>query len=405
MGDLGDLLDTAKNQAEQAARKPKADHPKGWEPGVVWNGTEGTVTSRPTDEQDPRWDTWLTSWGFDPNLFEIVEPVQVRTWDAPVGNGETKQLWYYRASIRSRPEGHRRSDIDDIAREVMRWKCKPRPNSSKTCTSPQAFVVNVADVQMGKSDGDGVEGTVRRWLDAIGGVRDRYRELRKIGRTLSTLVVADVGDSTEGCYGNYPGQEFMVGLNQRDQAKLYRRLLAQSLRTWAPDFDRVVVLGVPSNHTENRQGGKRATDDGDDSGLANLECLAEAFSENPQFSHLSFVIPTDEMVVVLDLEGTTVAFTHAHKAERGGGLPQAKVKTWWANQSFSEQPVGDAEVLVSAHFHHYSVIDHGPKLHVQCPSMDGGSKWFQDATGAASRSGMLTFVTGSGARYTDEKIV
>ena len=56
----------------------------------------------------------------------------------------------------------------------------------------------------------------------------------------------------------------------------------------------------------------------------------------------------------------------------------------------------DAELaltLVTGHYHHFSVVDHGPRVWVQCPANDGGSRWWQDATGAVSRAGMLTFLS------------
>ncbi len=49
--------------------------------------------------------------------------------------------------------------------------------------------------------------------------------------------------------------------------------------------------------------------------------------------------------------------------------------------------------IVTGHYHHFSVTDHGPRVWVQCPANDGGSRWWQDATGAVSRAGMLTFVS------------
>jgi len=57
-------------------------------------------------------------------------------------------------------------------------------------------------------------------------------------------------------------------------------------------------------------------------------------------------------------------------------------------------PAGDATVLVTGHFHHFSAIDHGPRLHLQCPAMDCGSKWFKDLAGKDSKRGTLTFTVG-----------
>jgi hypothetical protein len=176
------------------------------------------------------------------------------------------------------------------------------------------------------------------------------------------------------------------------------------LTRWAPDFEKVIVLGVPSNHTQNRQNGKIATENADDRGLAMMETIAERCGENPNMSHVSFVIPDDEQVVTLDLGGTIVSFTHMHQAP-GGGNPQQKAKTWWANQAFGKRQAGDSDLLVSAHYHHLSVVDHGPRVHMQCPAMDGGSQWFLESNGAGSRSGIATFITGAGTTLGDLEVL
>lgn len=390
-----DLLTEVQDEQRRismAARKPAVEHPKGWEPGITWNGEHGSIVTRPLERPNPEWDDMLRTWNFDPELFEIVDnTVEIRTWDAAIGNGETKQFWYYKAKIRSRRAAEVAIDIKDLVKDIKRYK----PKKKEPPTGDLGFVVNVADLQIGKGDFDGVDGTVERVLDGIYAVRDRYRELRKCGRKLGTLYVADMGDIIEGCYGNYANQTFTVELNRRDQEKLARRLLTEAYKVWAPDFETVVGTAVPSNHTQNREGGRAVTDDGDDVGLAITETVAEILSENTAFDHVNFCIPRDEMVVVLDIHGTTVAFTHSHQAT-GGGMPQAKLKTWWANQAFGNHPAGDADVLVSAHYHHFSVIDFGPRVHIQCPTQDPGSKYFQDMTGARSRPGFCTFVAGNG---------
>jgi len=42
-------------------------------------GGRGHVSSGPTTDRNPDWDSILEHFGFDPKLFEILEPVNVRT--------------------------------------------------------------------------------------------------------------------------------------------------------------------------------------------------------------------------------------------------------------------------------------------------------------------------------------
>ena len=53
--------------------------------------------------------------------------------------------------------------------------------------------------------------------------------------------------------------------------------------------------------------------------------------------------------------------------------------------------MGDADILISGHFHHLFVINEGKRTLMQCPSVDGGSEWFENISGKNSYSGTLTF--------------
>jgi len=81
--------------------------------------------------------------------------------------------------------------------------------------------------------------------------------------------------------------------------------------------------------------------------VAIFEDLAEICVENPDvYGHVSFVIPRDELVVTLDMAGTTVALIHGHQVRGKGG-----VEAWWKGQALGRLPAGDADILINAHFH------------------------------------------------------
>jgi predicted phosphodiesterase len=102
------------------------------------------------------------------------------------------------------------------------------------------------------------------------------------------------------------------------------------------------------------------------------------------------VIPQDELSLCVELGGVKVGLTHGHLFSSGGRLVQAKALEWWRGQVFGLQPVAEAQVLVSSHFHHFSVINHGARTHIQTPAMDPGSKWVANAWGTDSPAGVLT---------------
>lgn len=417
--DLNRLKQTVEGRTESEAERIQRSAPKGYEPGIVWEGTSGTLTTKPMETKlanyhDPgEWTELLKVWDLDPELYEVDPDInpQFRAWDANLGRDkvtgepEVRRFYYYRATIRLKQDVWTLEDVTRLQEEIARDK----PFTLDVTPDEKAFVVCLADWQIGKGkEGDtdgGVEATVKRITRMIELVEARIAQLRGSGQNIGVLYVMGMGDIVEACFGAYPKQTFTVEMNRRDQIKVSRRLVRDAVRRWAKMFPRVVVGAVAGNHGENRIArGESYTDDADNDDVALFESVAEIFSENKEaYGHVSFVIPDDKLYLVLDICGTRVGFAHGHKA-RKGSTPQQKQRNWWADMAFSETQLVDAQVLVTAHYHHYSYVDLGPKILLQCPSMDGHSKWFVDGGGGRSKSGTLTFVCGPDG-VEDEKVL
>lgn len=371
-------------------RERQAAAPTAWKPGVVWDGTEGEVTTEPSAVPITHWDDILAHLGYDPALYELMEPVKVSAWDVQTATG-TQQLYSYKVGIRVKSSKAELS-YDDLVKEIKRHRpLKPEllPDGSST------FVVALADWQLGKHDGYGVKGTVAGILDMIDKVERRIRDLRLLGRPLGSLLIVGLGDMIEGCDGNYASQQFTVELNRREQIRICRRLIRDCVARWSKLFKDVTVSAVPGNHGENRKDGRAYTTPGDNDDVTVFEIVAEVLAENPKaYGHVKFLLPENETSVSFNLDGTVVGFVHGHMT-KGGGTPQTKIKGWWEEQAFGHQPIGDATILVTGHYHHFSIIEYGKKVHIQCPSMDGGSEWWKNLSGAESRPGTLTFVVDS----------
>lgn len=371
--------------APDPARRPTPRHPSGWEPGVAWDGRTGSVTAA-SETPDPNWDSVLRHFGLDPEQFEVVEPVQMRTWDAAVGNGEVRQMWYYRANIRSRTSADDRVDVSSLIEEIGRHGPSLTPTGG-----PRAFVVVPSDWQIGKK---GTRAAVERVQDAIDAVQARYAELRAVGREFGALYVLAPGDTVEGCTGFYPMQEFEVELNARDQRKVARRLFVAALARWAPEFERVVVAAVGGNHGENRKDSKAYTSFGDNADVEVVEQVAEIMAANPAaYGHVSFAIPDDQLTLTLDVAGTIIGLAHGHQA-RSGPTPAAKAMNFWKGQGHGMRPIGDAAILQLGHFHHLIVEQDGPRTLFIAPTLDSGSQWWEETVGSTTRPGTLTYTVG-----------
>lgn len=403
-------LQVAAPQGERApdARRARSRPPAGFEPGVKFDPKTGTgelVTEpRPADEPI-EWAGVFAHFGLDADQYAIVGPVEMRSWeswsrdvgdDGELGPTSTRWLYYYKARFELRGESSAdRQSIDDLVESVARDR-----RVSKLSVGDAALVVNLADWQAGKRDGDGTHGLIERARATIVDMRRRVVELRRIGVPVGTIYVAGLGDLVEGCDGHYAMQCFGVELNRRDQRKLARRLIKEIVKAASRLVESVVVVAVGGNHGENRKDGKAFTSFADNDDVSIFEEIAEALDENPDaYGHVSFVLPDADLTVTLDVAGTIVTWAHGHQF-RGGATAEIKARKWLADQALGKTPAGDCDLLITGHYHHYRAAQWGAVAWLQCPALDGGSEWWRQLSGEHSPPGTLSVVVGSsvGAR-------
>lgn len=403
---ISDLLQPSAGFARDARKPSERKHPEGWEPHVETKGDTAVAVSKPTEDGTPDEKKLIEGWLLDPKEWMIQGPLNCRRWQTnvpieenstdcrcsvkqPGHHYEERWLFYYKANLVRRTT----LDVVDIA-ELSSVILKHKPAATKPLAGDVAFAVFFADSQLGKPDQGGVQATTNRILDDIGRVQDRVRDLRKLDVPVGPLYLMGMGDIVESCDGHYPSQTFGVELNMRDQIKLARRLLAQTLRTWAPDFDQVIVAAVGGNHGERRKDGKAFTGTADNIDVELFEQLEDIFSMNQDaFGHVSFVLPNEKLDLTLDIKGTITTIAHSHQMERGAS-PAQKAENWWKGQAFGMEPAGDSTLLVTAHNHHFLATQTGIRTHFQCPALECGSDWWTTKTGQRSAPGMLTMTIG-----------
>lgn len=372
--------------------KPRpVEHPKGWEPGVAWDsdGT-GHVTVQ-SDGPKPDFRSVIEMLGYDPDLYAIEDDrVHTRTYemnlgrDPNTGEPEIHRTYYYRANIIPRVKDD--FDIEALKERALAYDAKPPVVEE----SDADLVINLADWQAGKRDGDSIEGLIGRVHELEDAIVRRHEELKAMGRRIENVYLAGLGDLLEGCDGFYATQTFGVRLHRREQTNIVRRLLYRLIELLARLFPRVIVIGVPGNHGENRKDGKAFTSPGDNDDLAVFDQLYDVCSVNPAFDHVTFVIPREEMSVTLDIRGTVVNFSHGHQMARGGN-PYAKAEEWIKGQAFGKKAAGDADVYVTGHYHHFAAFEQGARTWLQCPALEDRSNWFENYAGPTTKSGTLTF--------------
>jgi len=285
------------------------------------------------------------------------------------------------------PESER-LDLDELIRAAR--KAKP-PKQRET--SGRALVVAWADLQVGKvGSRGGAEQLVARVMEKLAALEKRARQLKA-----DSCYLIDVGDCVES-FENTTEQQWTNDLSFPEQLRVARRLFTEAALRLARLHPAMVVAAVPSNHGRWRRGKGNLGRPGDDYGIEILTQVADAFALNPEaLGHVRFVVPEvwDE-TIALDVHGTILAAAHGHQVTNPDRIPQ-----WWANQVHGGQPAADADILLTAHFHHLRVQPTGRNPHsgrskwwFQAPTLDNGSDWWRLRSGSDSDPGLLTFTVG-----------
>ena len=387
--------DLSKLGDDEQRKRVAKEIPKGFEPGIEYDASGGVLRSVPRPAGDePDHAELLAEFELDPAKWRItgLRRSKWQRWD---------ETWLesFRATFVP-TSGALHVPIDDLLEVVSKWKPqKPVSSPIKGSVSPVAYVVVLADTQVGKIDGGGSEEIIKNVLHKTDLAATRLKELRKSGREINTVYLPQLGDCIEGMNSQGGKHIWRTDLDLTSQIRVYRRLLLHMVKTFAPLAERVIVPCVPGNHDEAvRVGNSMATTYTDSFALDAASAVADALSDHPNYQHVSFVFPQyDTLSVTLDMAGTVVGLIHGHQC-------RGKAIDWWKNQAHGQQDIGEATLLLSGHYHHLRVEQSGRKTHIQTCALDGGSQWFENSSGQAAPAGMLTLTVGEG-KWDDLKIL
>lgn len=315
----------------------------------------------------------------DPKVWQVVS-VRKSRWQRYDGE------WLEAARVNVRPASLLSEldlDYDKLIVDISKWK----PGKVEKATGPLYAIYAIGDTQYGKDAGGGTEATIERVLKGIEESVARHKELLKLGRQIGTVVLPQLGDCIEGS----SSQKGMVlgrsDLGVTQQVRIGRRVLMAWVKAFAPLCEELIIPVVPGNHDEPHR--ITMTDPIDSWQIEVVAAVQDACAENPALSHVKFYYPkSDHATLAIDLGGTVLGLAHGHQARDMG--------KWIAGQATGRTPVGQADVLMTGHFHHFRADQIGPRLWIQVPAMDGGSAWFRDKSGLESPTGIVSLVIGEG---------
>lgn len=317
----------------------------------------------------------------DPEAWQIVSVKRSR-WQRYDGE------FLESAKISIVPVGHspvlNAVDVEKLLDEMRKW----RPGKgAKKSHGPLGYVSAVGDSQYGKDAGDGTEGTIERVFHGLDESLIRYKELIKLGRPIGTVVLPQLGDCIEGSTSQHGKVLLRSDLSLTAQVRVGRRMLLAWIKAFAPLTEHLIIPTVPGNHDESHRFG--ITDPIDSWQVEVAAAVEDACRENPELDHVEFRYPSrDNGTLAINIHGQILGMAHGHQFK--------DATKWLSMQATGRTPVGDADVLLTAHYHHFISQQVGHRLHIQVPAMDGGSPWYRDRTGLDSPTGIVTFVMGDG---------
>jgi len=349
--------------------------PAEWQARSTWDGEHGEVVTGPiagaalTDFTDV-----LTKFGYDPELVEIVGKVNQWRKERPDGTWLTSYFF----GVQSK-----RDSIDLPALYAAASKRPARPFN--TVPAPRTCVPVIADVQAGKTAS---RGGTPELVDRLAEKRDKLTvELKR--RKPEEVFLPDVGDLIEN-FQSGGNPMFTNDLSLTQQLDLAATEIYKFVEL-AARFGPVTVATVPSNHGAWRQGKQNLGRASDDFGVF-VHKQVEKHARAAGIDAAWVFAPEYDEANVVNVRGTRIGLVHGNQFSPGGAIK------WWAGQQHGGQPVGSADVLLTGHYHHLSVLPSGrnpytgrSKWWLQAPTLDNGSDWFRNTAGDDSDPGLLLF--------------
>ena len=383
------LKETRQVAEERAIEKAT---PSGWRPSVRAEDGMATVVSKPYQSGvTPSDAELLTAHGFDPELHMIVGGVRSTSWDVYIPqknqgeDGEWKDKFYaFRFNTVERPQG--RVNIDELL-EVLERTTEPSVRPS-VASHGASYIHAWGDLQLGKADGDGTEGTIARFMasvqQGVATLKERYGHVGHIH-------LAFVGDCVEGFNSQKGTNAWRTELTITEQVRILRRLMLHAIKEYAPYADRVTVVSVPGNHDRAMPDTHKTRSD-DSWAIEALVAVQDALELSGRYEHVECYVPgVDDEAVTLTVGGRVITHIHGHQCRQ-----EAKLWDWWKGQNFGDLHAGEADILIHGHWHHWHSEAKGRRTIIGLPSLEELSAWWRNQTGEVGNPSGITFTLTNG---------
>lgn len=337
----------------------------------------GTASTGPVRQMVTDYAELLRLAGLDPEAFRIVG--KVSQWTKT--HHDKEDTYSFLFTFEPITAGEDGVELPALYAEARR---KPRAQV-KTAPAKRVTVVALSDVQAGKVDH---RGGTPELIDRLAGMRERLAAHLKQRKPQST-VLAEVGDLFEG-FESGGNPMFTNDLSLAQQMDLAGTELYKFIEVMHR-HGHVDVMSAPSNHTAWRNGKQNLGRPGDDLGMFVHRQVRKVTEVAGIDATWTFSDMYDESVT-LDVLGTVLGMVHGNQFSPGQAV------TWWQKQQHGGMPMARADIMLSGHYHHLTVIPSGrnpntgrQKWWLQACTTDNGSSWFRNIGPGDSDAGLLVF--------------
>ena len=373
---------------------PKVQAPEGWNASIVFDGNGGEAVLPAVEGDNPAdIEGFLRDAGINPDEIEIVGEPRISRWQV-ARPFPLEPAWHTAVRIRWRRKG-----LAQNLPLLYSLAKKTKPVTPKPVAPGKTLVVLWSDLQVGKVDH---RGGVEQMIHRVAETQTKLLNLVKQTKP-ERIIFCDVGDTIEN-FGNVADLHQLAtnDLSLMEQVDLATSMAWECLKSLSK-YSPITYLSVGSNHCQfrvNKQKVGKATDDWAIHIGRTLARLSKEVGLDITFHEPA---KHDESLAY-DVFGDgyhVLGMVHGHQANRPDGIPD-----WWRKQSFGQQPITAATVLVSGHFHHLRVQELGSttrgtsRFWIQAATLDNGSNYYRLTSGEDSQPGLVCFVLERETDYT-----
>jgi len=373
------MLEDLNSLSNQGSDRRQTAPKESWRPQLELDANGGYFVSSPRKDEPSGSDELLAEFDLNPAEWLVIS-VKRSKWETRSG----EWLQSYRVSLK--PSSIRGTLLDpkELEAEIKKWR---PPRAAKPTYGNLTAIYNIGDTQWGKDAGDGTQGTVGRVRRGLEASLLRHKEIKDRG--VGQIALPQLGDCIEGVVSQGGRIAGRLDLDLTSQIRVGRRILLEWVKAFAPLTEDLVIPVVPGNHDESHR--QLLTDPVDSWQVEIVSQVLDICKESPDLQHVTGRFPErDNTTLACNFNGTIVGFAHGHQIR--------DVQKWMGGQALGRTGVGQSDVLITGHYHHFAAKQMNQTLWLQVPAMDGGSHWFADRTGMGGNTptGIVSLVVGEG---------